>query len=96
MKTPNATWQAEYKHDRRKHRHRCKHCRKIINAGENVLMARQTRGTVAMHIECADIFCPSIGITSRELMHLWGREALKDRGWDIPELRTNYDELVRL
>jgi len=92
MKTPNATWETEYKHDRRKHRHRCSHCNRIINAGENVLMTRKTRGTVAMHIECADTYCPSIGITNREKMHLWGREALKKQGWNIPELRTNFDD----
>jgi len=52
-------------------------------------MARKTRGTVAMHIECADTYCPSIGMTNREKMHIWGREALKKQGWHIPELETH-------
>ena len=97
MKIPNWTWETEYKHDRRKHRHRCKHCRRIINAGEKVLMARITRGTVSMHIECADIVLTvvrddEIGMTNRDKMYQWSRQALKNCGWDIPELRTNFDK----
>ena len=100
MKIPNWTWETEYKHDRRKHRHRCKHCRRIINAGEKVLMARIPPRTVAMHIECADVILTKtttrddeVGMTNRDKMYQWSRQALRDCGWDIPELRTNYDFL---
>lgn len=53
-------WSATYSHDRRKHRHTCRCCGKIINAGEAVFMcklsARSRSGvkTWALHATCAD------------------------------------------
>lgn len=47
-------WQFTYRHDRRKHRHRCRVCRCIINEGQPVWMAKVANGkTWAMHEACA-------------------------------------------
>jgi hypothetical protein len=48
------TYETTYAHDRRKHRHRCQCCAKIINAGEPVVMWRLGKRTRALHLECAD------------------------------------------
>jgi hypothetical protein len=50
-------WKVEsYAHDRRAHRHRCQCCRKIVNAGEAVYMAKvQTKKTRVVHEACADV-----------------------------------------
>ena len=51
---PGALWSCEYAHDRRAHRHRCRACNKIIDAGELVFMARASgRKTIAIHYACA-------------------------------------------
>lgn len=48
-------WQAEYAHDRRAHRHRCRVCNRVINAGELVWMARVAdKTTKAIHEECSE------------------------------------------
>lgn len=64
-------WKVErYAHDRRAHRHRCQCCRKIVNAGEPVFMAKvQAKKTRVVHETCAD----KIAINDcswRELMKL--------------------------
>lgn len=49
-------WECDYGHDRRKHRHRCQCCRKIVKEGEAVTMYRfGDKKTRVLHIECADI-----------------------------------------
>lgn len=51
---------ASYAHDRRAHRHRCRYCRCILQAGQAVWMARVAdRKTQALHAEpCADAVIP--------------------------------------
>ena len=67
------SWECTYRHDRRAHRHRCHNeaCRKIINAGEEVLMwrCRDGRTTKAIHIDCAD--APHPCGTYRDAIALW-------------------------
>lgn len=48
-------WDVEsYAHDRRKHRHQCRVCRRNIDAGEPVLMAKvAAKKTWAIHATCA-------------------------------------------
>ncbi len=85
MRAPSATWETTYRHDRRQHRHRCICCRRIINAGEPVLMARVgTRKTNALHIErCADM--TSTGDwTWRKSLTAWGTDRLIALGYKIP------------
>lgn len=46
---------ASYANDRRAHRHRCKCCRRVIEAGDAALMAKvEAKRTIAVHAECAD------------------------------------------
>lgn len=71
----NSVWACVYKHDQRKHRHRCRACQKTINEGETVLMCRFKRGTRAVHETCADT---STGITET---YTW-RDAFRD--WTTP------------
>ena len=48
-------WEADYRHDRRKHAHRCRCCQRILQDGDRALFMklRSARGTWAVHIECA-------------------------------------------
>jgi len=65
-------WECDYHHDRRQHRHRCRACWKIIEAGERVVMARKakSRGTVALHAGCAEMR-HSPTYTWREVFQEW-------------------------
>lgn len=64
-------WEATYAHDRRKHRHRCRACERIIDSGERVLMIRipRGRGTWAIHAEHADERLD--GMSWRERLSAW-------------------------
>ena len=50
------TWETDYRHDRRKHRHRCFACARILAEGERVFMAKVagTKTTRAAHLACTD------------------------------------------
>lgn len=87
MRRPDPTWECDYAHNRRKHRHRCVCCKRIIDAGERVLMCRKRRGSIAVHIDCADNYHAheDRGPTTRKVMHVWGLEALKMTGWNVSE-----------
>ena len=63
-------FQLIYSHDRRKHRHRCQSCRRIVNAGESVLMVRCGKTTRVVHEpDCAD--AEELSMTWRERFALW-------------------------
>ncbi len=50
-------WRMNYASDRRKHRHRCRHCNRIVQDGQPVFMARigDGRKTKVLHVnKCAD------------------------------------------
>ena len=68
-------WECDYAHDRRKHRHRCRVCAKVITAGERVMMAKvANRKTYAMHIEHAEeIVQPGQAGTWRQSFEAWGK-----------------------
>lgn len=87
MRRPDPTWETEYRNDRRKARHRCRCCNRIIQPGEQVVMA-VVRGnkTWAIHSACADTGHPAG--TWLDAMNAWGLAGLKARGWHIPELET--------
>lgn len=87
MKRPEPAWECEYKKDRRKHRHRCFCCRRIIQPGMRVLMCRISKGTRTAHIECVDHPHGPIGtqITTRRVMEIWGLHALKAQGWKVSD-----------
>lgn len=70
-----APWEADYRHDRRLHRHRCRVCAKVLNEGERVMMAKVAgRKTYAMHIEHADeIVQPGQSGTWRDSFNAWAK-----------------------
>ena len=81
MHRPNI-YETTYAHDRRKHRHRCLCCWKIIDAGERVLMWPIRKGSRAMHIECAE-HPTGVGVTFRQLAQLHVDEYARGLGWRI-------------
>jgi len=95
MRTPSPIWETTYRHDRRKHRHRCRCCAVIINTDEPVIMARVTggrSGTWAIHKACGDtLFSTPVGSsdsngwTWRDAMICWGTENLLKRGFKIEQ-----------
>lgn len=83
MKAPSPIWEVVYKNDRRKHRHRCRCCSKIIEPGMSVLMVRLARGAWAVHIECADKFHGTAEQewTWRDAFEAWGIKHLRACGF---------------
>ena len=84
MRIPSASWEMTYANDRRKHNHRCMCCSKIIQAGETVLMCRQHKGTVAVHIACADRQ-HSPGNSWRDAFECWGGMHNRALGYKVPQ-----------
>lgn len=82
MKRPDI-YVATYAHDRRKHRHRCQCCNRIVESGEIVLMWRITWDTTrVLHVACADR--PSFdGLTQRQLAQLHSDEYARALGYVI-------------
>jgi len=68
--TRPSLFECSYAHDRRKHRHRCQGCTRIVEAGTTVLMWRvDAKTTRVLHVECADK--PSFdNLTHRQLAQL--------------------------
>lgn len=68
--------QISYAHDRRRARHRCRCCNRILNAGEQVVMAKVAdRATYAIHVEpCAGKPHGNGPMTWRETMAAWAAE----------------------
>lgn len=85
MDAPSPSWETVYAHDRRKHRHRCSCCNRIINAGEHVVMAKvKNRRTIAVHVEaCADRIAIN-ELTWRALLAVQGTEHLRRVGFKMP------------
>lgn len=84
-----ALYETIYAHDRREHRHRCQCCRRIINAGEPVVMWAIHKGTRALHLACA--VRPSFnGLTQRELAQLHSDEHARRLGFKVPEHNQGY------
>lgn len=96
MRPTPPTWEADYRHDRRAHRHRCRCCGVCLETDDRALMARVghfTKGrhttTWAIHIACADkpfgvpLSQPNIaGWTWRDAFEAWGIEHLRRSGWE--------------
>lgn len=83
MKMPAACWKMTYAAGRRKHRHRCTHCNRIVKPGEEVYMARviaQRGRTRVLHIDCADAVVVH-GATERELLECHGMQYLAALGY---------------
>lgn len=79
---PDIPFVITYAHDRRKHRHRCMCCNKIIQAGETVLMIRLTKGCKAVHNTCADNPCIE-EYTWRDSFDAWATERAIKLGFNI-------------
>lgn len=78
-------FECTYAHDRRAHRHRCQCCRKIVNAGETVIMYKiDAKTSRVLHTGCADM--PSFdGLTMRQLAQLHSDNYARRLGYKIPQ-----------
>ena len=77
-------YETTYAHDRRKHRHRCQCCNRIINEGESVVMWAISGGSRALHVACAERGT-GLGITQRELAQLHSDEHARRLGFKVLE-----------
>jgi hypothetical protein len=84
MKRPGL-YETTYAHDRRKHRHRCQCCRRIINAGEAVVMYAVSGATRALHLSCAERPTWEGGPTQREMAQLHSDEHARRLGFHVPD-----------
>lgn len=82
--TRPAPYECDYAHDRRKHRHRCQACSRIINEGERVVMWAVSKGSRALHIACADVMSFN-GVTHRGYAQLQSDEHARRLGYKVPE-----------
>lgn len=72
-----------YSSSRRKHSHRCQCCRKIIQEGDTVIMAKVVgKATRCMHEACAAKPFAASRFTGREFLEAWGMEYLAACGWE--------------
>ena len=67
-------WEAPYKHGRRRARHRCRACWKVLSAGEDAVWLRKGKGTWVLHAGCADT-PHSPEMSWRQAFEAWGRPA---------------------
>lgn len=76
MKRPELVFEmSDYQHYRRKHRHRCQACNRIVQTGQAVLMVKLGKTSLVVHLGEADkVMEPTNGVTYREMFHLWARE----------------------
>ncbi|MFT8642874.1 hypothetical protein [Gluconacetobacter sp.] len=87
MRRPDSIGGTDYAADRRKHRHRCVCCNRIVQSGERVVMCCITKGTKVAHVACTDRqHVPKASETTRDVVRLWGLEHQKACGWSVPEL----------
>lgn len=79
MKRPDLVFEvSDYQHGRRKHRHRCQACNRIVQTGQAVLMVRLRKATRVVHLGEADQVMID-GVTYREMFHVWAREIRNPR-----------------
>lgn len=84
MKMPPAFWECVYAADRRKHKHRCRRCSRIVQPGEHVYMARVANGTNVLHEACgqAEAFP---GVTELALLECHGMQYLSRCGYSAAQ-----------
>lgn len=86
MRPPAPVWETTYRHDRRKHAHRCRCCYITLKTGEPALMAKVKSGTTyAVHLACASRPHGDSGWTWRDAMTAWGLEYLRACGFKIEQ-----------
>ena len=83
MKPPQPYYETTYKHDRRRSRHRCRACWKIVNEGDQVLMMRRKHGTWVLHEECSREFHVSPPYTWKDAFASWGTDHLIQLGYKL-------------
>lgn len=95
--TQTAYWLTTYAADRRKHRHRCRRCSRIVQPGEQVYMARVGRGgTKVLHVECAaQPVRPGESTTELELLECHGMSYLARCGSREAQARLDANPLTR-
>ena len=82
MKIPEAYWRMTYVANRRRHKHRCRRCKRIVQPGEEIFMARIANGkTKVLHVEgCADQIAIH-GVTELELLECHGMQYVAGLGF---------------
>lgn len=84
-KMPDPYWHMTYQADRRKHRHRCVVCRRILEPGDEVGMVRVShRKTKAAHDYCLSKSVSVDGYgtwTFADSFRFWGLEYLANTGY---------------
>lgn len=77
VKAPARVWDAPYAHGRRRHRHRCRYCNRIMAAGTPALWCRLGPRTYVLHATCAErAVLPSHPDHSwRDQFEAWAAEA---------------------
>jgi len=96
VKQPEAFWQMTYAADRRKHRHRCRHCNRIVQPGEEVFMARLSNGkTKVLHVEqCADQIAVN-NVTELELLECHGMKYVAGLGFPAAQKWLDESQLTK-
>jgi hypothetical protein len=69
-----SVYETSYRHDRRRHRHRCRCCARIINEGEAVIQARVSNSTYSIHEACGDKQHGDAAWTWRDAMTEWAKQ----------------------
>lgn len=72
MTARSRVFTTNYKHGRRKHRHRCRHCNQTMTEGEPVVMVLLGRRSFVVHGACDDRH-PD-GITWTDAFRAWAGE----------------------
>lgn len=81
MKMPSAFWETTYSASRRRNRHRCVCCNKIVAEGEQIFMARlQSVKTKVLHVACSEKPATN-GFTQLQLLEAHGMEYLSGCGF---------------
>lgn len=95
MRRPDV-YETTYANDRRKHRHRCQCCSKIIQPGDAVVMWAVDAGrTRALHAACAGR--PSFdGLTQRQLAQLHSDEYARRLGHKVQDSALRSGAIVML
>lgn len=90
MRASIPVWRAQYAHDRRKHRHRCMMCKRILVANDRVLMFRRVGsvGVKAIHETCGSNSFGASEFTWTEMTVLCGIEYALAQGFSAKQIKT--------
>lgn len=95
MQMPAPTWEMIYAADRRKHRHRCCACNRIVQPGERVVMARVAQAkTRVIHAACQGQEATN-GFSWSDLLRAHGIMFLASLGWKEAKAAMDAEPIFR-